>query len=99
MGSLRTFALIAMAAMGVVASGSASAQDMPAEYQQVLDALGKKGDFKANVFKLNIPRSDLKVTVDGVAVPTPFGFGGWFAMTKGDKGNDIMMGDLVLLED
>jgi hypothetical protein len=41
----------------------------------------------------------LKVTVDGVAVPTPFGFGGWLAMTKGDKGNDIMMGDLVLLED
>jgi hypothetical protein len=34
-----------------------------------------------------------------VATPTPFGFGGWLAMTKGDGGMDVMMGDLVLLED
>lgn len=41
----------------------------------------------------------MKVTIDGIATPTPFGFGGWLAMTKGDGGNDVMMGDLVLLED
>jgi hypothetical protein len=74
------------------------AQEMPADYQGVLKTLGKQGDYKANVLKINIPRSDLKVTVDGVATPTPFGFGGWLAMTKGDHG-DVMMGDLVLLED
>ena len=34
---------------------SASAQDMPAEYQQVLSTLGKPGDFKDNVLKVNIP--------------------------------------------
>src|SRR6266436_1765276 len=78
---------------------SAAAQEMPAEYQNVLKALGKQGDFKANVLKINIPRSDLTVTVDGVATPTPFGFGGWLAMTKGDHGMEVMMGDLVLLED
>src|SRR6266536_5109083 len=75
------------------------AQDMPGEYQEVLKALGKLGDYKANVLKINIPRNDLKVTVDGVATPTPFGFGGWLAMTKGDGGKDVMMGDLVLVED
>ena len=32
-------------------------------------------------------------------VPTPFGFGGWIALTKGDGGMDVMMGDLVLTED
>src|SRR2546426_5850788 len=78
---------------------SAAAQSMPADYEAVLKALGKQGDFKANVLKVNIPRNDLKVTVDGIATPTPFGFGGWLAMTKGDNGNDVMMGDLVLLED
>jgi Domain of Unknown Function (DUF1259) len=74
-------------------------QQMPAEYDQVLKTLGKQGDFWENVLKINIPRNDLKVSIDGIATPTPFGFGGWLAMTKGDGGMDVMMGDLVLLED
>src|SRR5262249_24058294 len=77
----------------------ASAQDIPAEYQQVLTALGKQGDYKANVLKVNIPRNDVSVTVGNVKTPTPFGFGGWIAMTKGTGGMDVMMGDLVLLQD
>ena len=76
-----------------------SAQDVPAEYQQVLSALGKQGDFKDNVLKVNIPRNDVKVTVAGVDTPTPFGFGGWVAMTKGQGGHQVLMGDLVLLQD
>jgi hypothetical protein len=76
----------------------AGAQDMPADYKAVLDTLGKQGDFKDAVLKVNIPRSDLKVTVEGVATPTPFGFGGWVALTRGSGGMDVMMGDLVLTE-
>ena len=79
-------------------TSAASAQDIPAEYQQVLTTLGKQGDFKANVLKVNIPRNDLSVTVANVKTPTPFGFGGWIALTKG-TGMDVMMGDLVLTQD
>jgi hypothetical protein len=41
----------------------------------------------------------VKVTVAGVPTPTPFGFGGWVAMAKGDGGHQVLMGDLVLLQD
>ena len=77
----------------------ARAQEMPAPYKQVLETLGKTGDFKDNVLKVNIPRNDLSVIVASVKTPTPFGFGGWVAMTKGTGGMDVMMGDLVLTQD
>ena len=48
------------------------AQEMPAEYQEVLKTLDRKGDFKSGVLKVNIPRSDLKMTIQGIATPTPF---------------------------
>jgi uncharacterized protein DUF1259 len=89
--------LLTTAAAGL--ASPARSQEVPAEYQQVLSTLGKQGDFKDNVLKVNIPRNDVKVTVAGVATPTPFGFGGWVAMTKGTGGHEVLMGDLVLLQD
>lgn len=76
-----------------------AAQEIPADYQQVLKIVGKSGDYKSNVLKVNIPRNDLHMRVAGVALPTPFGFGGWFALTKGDGGHDVLMGDLVLTQE
>jgi hypothetical protein len=94
--TLSTFLL----ALGLGTYGSvAHAQDVPSDYQQVLKLVGKSGDYKANVLKVNIPRNDLHVTIADYPVPTPFGFGGWFALTKGDSGDDAMMGDLVLLQE
>lgn len=75
------------------------AQEVPSDYQQVLKIVGKQGDYKANVLKVNIPRNDLHMKIADYSVPTPFGFGGWFAMTKGDGGEDVLMGDLVLTQD
>src|SRR5579885_1515735 len=86
-------------AAALACAASIIAQEMPADYQSVLKTLGKQGDYKANVLKINIPRNDINVTIDGSATPTPFGFGGWLAMSKGNGGQDVMMGDLVLLED
>ena len=91
--------LIASVTLLVAFASVAAAQDIPAEYQQVLTTLGRQGDYKANVLKVNIPRNDLSVTVANVKTPTPFGFGGWVAMTKGTGGMDVMMGDLALTQD
>jgi len=90
---------IPLALLFLFIGATAQAQDVPAEYQQVLSALGKSGDYKANVLKVNLPRNDLNVTVANVKTPTPFGFGGWVAMTKGTGAMNVMMGDLVLTED
>jgi hypothetical protein len=89
---------LAFAAIGA-GGAPAYAQEIPADYQQVLKITGKTGDYKAGVLKGNIPRNDIHVTIDNLAVPTPFGFGGWFAMTKGAGGDDVLMGDLVLLQE
>src|SRR6266849_11003160 len=78
---------------------SALAQDLPNDYQDVLKFLDRKGDFNASVLKVNIPRNDLKMTIQGVSTPTPFGFGGWIALTNATDGSDVMMGDLVLLQE
>ena len=73
MGLILTAALLLPAAL--------AAQDMPVEYKAVLTALGKGGDFKDGVLKVNIPRNDLQVTIGQRPAPTPFGFGGWIALT------------------
>jgi hypothetical protein len=91
---------IACATVSLLGAGSTAwGQETPAEYKQVLSTLGKEGDYKANVLKVNVPRNDLSVTVAKVRTPTPFGFGGWVAMTKGTGGMEVLMGDLVLTQD
>lgn len=96
---MKSSAVRTLAILVCLSAAPLHAQELPAEYQQVLTALGRQGDFKDQVLKVNIPRNDLSVTVAGVKTPTPFGFGGWVAMTKGSGGMDVMMGDLVLTQD
>jgi protein-tyrosine-phosphatase len=85
--------------LNLLLAGAAAAQEAPPEYKAVLSALAKTGDFKDNVLKVNIPRGDLRVTIGGRPAPTPFGFGGWIALTRGADGSEVLMGDLVLTED
>src|ERR1044071_8722092 len=71
----------------------------PAEWKAVEQAIGKAGAMQAgDVFKFSFPRSDLKVTVRGVAIKPALALGAWIAFKK--MGDDTMvMGDLVLTED
>lgn len=84
--------------VALICASPVAAQEMPADYAAVLKTLRKTGDYQGAVLRVNIPRSDVVVTHGGSILPTPFGFGGWLAMTKGEQGMDVLMGDLVLRE-
>lgn len=98
MHAMRTI-LACVAAVLCLATGVSARQVVPANYQAVLTTLGRTGDFKDGVLKVNLGRTDLKVSINGRAVPTPLGFGGWIALTNDAVGESVMMGDLVLTED
>jgi uncharacterized protein DUF1259 len=65
---------------------------------EVGKALGKTGSaMPGGVYRVGLPRTDLKATLDGVALKPGFALGGWLAFEKtGDQG--MVMGDLVLTE-
>ena len=75
------------------------AQQSAADWKQVEIALGKAGSMQpGDVYKVSLPRSDLKVTAGGVELKPAFALGSWVAFKKvGDM--TTVMGDLVLTED
>ena len=66
---------------------------------QVGEALGKTGAAApGGIYRVGLPRTDLKVTLDGVELKPGFALGGWLAFEKmGEEG--MVMGDLVLTQD
>src|SRR6185312_14795650 len=58
----------------------------------------RKGtDQPGGVHKFGLPRSDLKVTVDGVAIKPALALGSWLAFEPAGSGA-MVMGDLVLTD-
>jgi hypothetical protein len=90
--------IVFVALVGTATAQAPDTSGWPAGYADVPRTLSRSGDFKVGVLKINVPRSDLAVTIHGRPVPTSLGFGGWVAFTEGDGGT-VMMGDLVLTED
>src|SRR6516165_5412852 len=66
---------------------------------QVGEALGKTGaKMPGGVYRVGLPRIDLRVTLDGVVLKPGFALGGWLAFEKvGEQA--MVMGDLVLTTD
>src|SRR5258706_13097656 len=82
-------------------AGQSNNQQQPAatDWKPVEQALGKAGSMQpGDVYKVSLPRSDLKVTVSGVELKPALALGSWVAFKKiGDM--TTVMGDLVLTED
>jgi len=67
------------------------------DWKKVDAALGKTAAVSGEVHRYGIPRSDLHVTLDGVAIKPALALGGWVAFAP-MHGEAMLMGDLVLLE-
>ena len=65
-------------------------------------AMGKKGTYNEAqaTYTVALPRNDLKVTIQGDKIPTPFGFGGWVSVKHTLDGKSAaLMSDTVLLQE
>ena len=65
--------------------------------KQVDATLGRRPAVSGDVHRYGFPRTDLSVTLDGVAIKPALALGGWVAF-KPVHGGAMIMGDLVLLE-
>jgi len=63
-----------------------------------LTGLKGKMNTKEGVYKITLPRSDVKIAVDGWTIPPFMGLGTWAAFTATESGA-MVMGDTVLFED
>src|SRR5215203_4351595 len=98
-------ALAVLAVMGLSACGgsSAAAQNEEAsapDWDAVGEAIGKEGKRMAgDVYRINMPRSDLNVTSQGVDIKPGLALGSYAAFKQTGENEAMVMGDLVLTED
>ena len=85
-----------LASLALATILSTSAVAVESDWGQVALALGKSGsEMPGGVYRVGLPRSDLKVELDGVEFKPALALGSWLAFQK--IGNQAMvMGDLVL---
>src|SRR4051812_48365504 len=91
-------ALPATSALAQQPQGTSSANANADWHRVIDDALGKPGaEQPGGVWRVALPRTDLKVALDGVPIRPGFALGSWLAFHE--HGQELMvMGDLVLLE-
>jgi hypothetical protein len=89
-------ATLIVGTLGILLAASAGAADI--DWNKVDQALGKPGTNQpGGVHKYGLPRSDLKITVDGVAIKPALALGSYIAFLPMGSGA-MFMGDLVLTD-
>ena len=81
----------ALAFAGLLSAPAIAADD--GWQARVGEALGKTGSaMPGGIYRVGLPRTDLKVTLDGIELKAGFALGSWLAFeTMGDSG--MVMGD------
>jgi len=93
MKSMRLLSLLGLLAL------SAPAHAAEPWEQAIATSFGKAGtEMPGGVYRIALPRSDLKVTLDGVALKPALALGSWLAFMSHGNGEVMVMGDLVLTD-
>src|SRR5256712_5988589 len=88
-----------LSAVVLVMTATVAPAQPETEWAAVEQALGYKGAVQpGGVFRVGMPRTDRKVTVQGVEVRPGFALGSYAAFRKMSQGA-MVMGDLVLLDE
>lgn len=89
--------LLAATVLAVMAAAPARAAGD--DWQKVAEALGKAGSETPNgVYRISLPRTDLKILLDGVELKPALALGSWLGFQP-ELGQAVVMGDLVLTAD
>src|SRR6202048_1879550 len=86
--------ITAISSLNLIASAALDT----AKVDEVTGLKGKLND-KEGVYKVTLPRNDVKVAVDGWTMPPFMGLGTWAAFTQASHTEAMVMGDTVLFED
>jgi biotin operon repressor len=104
-GLIRVSGALAVLCIASLMTSTASAQEAKSstqnpgnDWKQVEDAMGRPGQVTADVIRFGMPRKDLHVTLNGVAIKPGLALGSWTAFKRLESGA-MVMGDLVLTED
>ena len=92
---MRGLYMFAVCGAALAFSPLANAQEV--DWKGVDAAFGRTAAVAGDVHRYGFPRSDLQVTLDGVAIKPALALGGWVAF-KPVHGEVMIMGDLVLLD-
>ncbi len=88
-----------LASLVLAAGLSAPALVAGDNWRAVAEALGKAGaETPGGVYRIGLPRTDLKVMLDGVELKPALALGTWLAF-RAQGGQAMVMGDLVLTAD
>lgn len=89
--------MLSIVLLGVCLVLSSQAHAADIDWSKVDAVLGKSATVQGEVHRYGIPRSDLEVTLDGVAIKPALALGGWVAFEP-TQDSAMVMGDLVLTE-
>src|SRR6266853_3498525 len=88
-------------ALAAVSLASNAAESKKLDTTQIDELTGLKGKLneQEGVYKVSSPRTDLKISVDKWEMPPFMGLTSWASFMPGMKGEAMVMGDLVLMQD